>query len=356
MCFFKSTVRKLIDLGNTVDIACNEEEFSVPDCYREWGCRVYGMTWVRHPLSGSNFTATSRLKKIIAENGYDIVHCHTPVAGACARIACRKFRKDGLRVFYTAHGFHFYKGAPLANRLIFYPIEKFCSRFTDTLITINLEDFESAKKRLKASRTEYVPGVGIDIEKFRNTSIDVPEYRNKIGVPRDALMLLSVGELNSNKNHETVIKALSSISDRDYHYVIAGDGILRNSLPEIAEKLGVSKRVHFLGQRDDVEKLYKCADVYVHPSFREGLPVSLLEAKASGLPAVIADTRGCRDLFNPDADVICPAGNSSSFARGIELVAAELEKRRDAAITADLSLYGENEINSKVLSLYETAD
>ena len=150
MIFFKGLVKELIDVGHIVDIACNEETHKVPDCYREWGCKVYEIDCSRSPLSNGNIRAIRELKRIVYENHYDIVHCHTPIAGACTRLACKDFRKYGVKVFYTAHGFHFYKGAPIKNWLLFYPIEKLCSRFTDTLITINKEDYSLAKKRMKA--------------------------------------------------------------------------------------------------------------------------------------------------------------------------------------------------------------
>ena len=140
MRFFRSVIKELLDAGHVVDIAANEKTSPVAPCYREWGCTVHQIDPSRSPLNKGNLMAIKQIKKLVTENHYDIVHCHTPVAAMCTRLACRKARKSGTKVFYTAHGFHFYKGAPRKNWLIFYPIEKFCARWTDLLITINKFD------------------------------------------------------------------------------------------------------------------------------------------------------------------------------------------------------------------------
>ncbi|MBQ9354132.1 MAG: glycosyltransferase family 4 protein [Clostridia bacterium] len=295
MIFFKDLVKKLVDDGNTVDIACNEYEYKVDEFYRELGCNVYQINCSRSPFSKGNLEAIKELKKIISDNKYDIVHCHTPVAGACTRIACKGFRKKGLKVFYTAHGFHFYKGAPLINWLIYYPIEKYCSKFTDTLITINHEDESLAKKRMKAKKVEYVPGVGIDVDKFANAVVDRAEKRQELGIPEDAILILSVGELNKNKNHQIVIRALAELNDKNVHYMIAGEGALSDYLKNLSYELGVESQVHILGYREDTEQLYKIADINAFPSIREGLGLAAIEGMAAGLPLICLDNRGTRN-------------------------------------------------------------
>src|SRR5699024_9702226 len=103
------------------------------------------------------------LQKLANSESYDIVHTQSPIGGALCRLAFRKNRKRGTKIIYQAHGFHFYKGGPISNWIFFYPIEKVCSYFTDTLITINHEDYELAKKKFHAKEVVYVPGVGIDL-------------------------------------------------------------------------------------------------------------------------------------------------------------------------------------------------
>ena len=297
MTFFKSLIGELVVEGNLVDVATNESSSSVPNFFRELGCRIYHTDSSRSPFSYGNIKAIRQIRELVEKNGYDIVHCHSPLAAASTRLACRTLRKKGkVKVIYTAHGFHFYKGAPLKNWLIFYPIEKICSRYTDVLITINKEDYKLAKRKMMAKIVDYIPGVGIDCAKFANVDVDRKAKRNEIGVPEDAFMLLSVGELNLNKNHSVVIKALAKIKEPNIHYVIAGVGVEKDSLQQLADELGVN--LHLLGYRQDIPELDNTADCYILPSIREGLNVSIMEAMASGLPVICSRIRGNIDMVN----------------------------------------------------------
>ena len=142
-----------------------------------------------------------------------------------------------------------------------------------------------------------MPGVGIDVKRFVETKIDRTAKRRELGVPEDAVMLLSVGELNENKNHSVVIRALREINDPNIHYAVAGNGPLFDYLTSLAAELGVSNQVHILGYRTDVAEIYKAADIFVFPSKREGLPVAVMEAMAAGLPVVATKIRGAVDLL-----------------------------------------------------------
>ena len=350
MGFFKPFIRSLLDEGHSVDIATNEAESKVPDCYRQWGCTVYPISTSRSPLSKSNLSAIAQLKALVSEQGYDIVHCHTPVAAMCTRLACRKARKQGTKVFYTAHGFHFYQGAPILNWLVYYPVEKVCSYFTDVLITINQEDHALAKKRLRAKHIAYVPGVGLDLEKFSQSTVEKCAKRQELGIPNDATLLLSVGELNENKNHETVIRA---IADMDVYYMIAGIGEKKEQLQALVEELNLTDRVKLLGYRTDVAELYRACDIFVFPSFREGLSVSVLEAMASGLPVVCSRIRGNTDLIDEKGGALfCP--HSTEDCR------SAIAKITDGANAAGYGAYNAekiknfafSEVKDRLLALY----
>jgi len=297
MGFFKTLIKELLDDGNVVDIATNEISYEVPKCYREWGCKVYGISCSRSPVDKGNLKAILEIKKIVVDGKYDIIHCHTPIASFCARVACKPLRKDGIRVIYTAHGFHFYSGAPIINWLVYFPIEWICSYWTDVLITINKEDYELSLKHMHAKKLEYIPGVGIDIEKFSNIVVDRKAKRVELGIPEEAYLILSVGELNENKNHEVVIKAIAERNDSSIHYAIAGRGELKSYLENLAKDLGIRPQLHLLGFREDVAELYKIADLFVLPSKREGLNVSLMEARASGIECKTSLIRGNIDIM-----------------------------------------------------------
>ncbi len=296
MEFHLPYLKALKEDGWETAVAARNDYEDPDDCVIPHCDDYISIEFERNPFKPQNIKAYRALKKLIEKNDYDVIHCHTPVGGALARLAARKARKRGTKVFYTAHGFHFCKGAPLKNWLIFYPAEKFLSRFTDVLFTINKEDYSRALK-FHAKETVYVPGVGVDIEKFRNTAVDRDAKRAEIGVPEDAFMLLSVGEFIKRKNHELIIRALKELDSPNIHYALAGSGELDEYLKNLAVSLGVENRVHFLGYRKDVAQLYKTADVLVHPSYQEGLPVAVMEALASGLPVIATKIRGSADLI-----------------------------------------------------------
>lgn len=306
--FLISNIRLLQDMNYEVHVACNFEKGNTCSMERiaelkqelaAWNITYYQIDFARNVANlPDNYRAYKQVTQLISGNHYKIIHCHSPIGGFLTRIAGRKARRSGTKIFYTAHGFHFYKGAPLINWLLYYPIEKLCAHFTDVLITINREDYALAKKKLNVKQIEYVPGVGIDLERFRSTVVDRSAKRRELGIPEDAVLLLSVGELNKNKNHETVIRA---IAEMDVYYIIAGKGRLENYLQSLIDELSMTDRVKLLGFRRDVAELYKTADQFVFASFREGLPVSVMEAMASGMPVVCSRIRGNKDLISEDA-------------------------------------------------------
>lgn len=285
-------IKLLLDQGYKVDIACNVHN-KISDELIKCGCKIYNVKFQRSPLRRENFEAYKRLKQIIQKEDYSLIHTHTPVASALVRLACR-YNKN-IKVVYTAHGFHFFNGAPIRNWLLYYPVEILLSRYTDVIITINKEDYKRAQKFAKSSRVEYLPSVGIDTNKFKNILIDRSLKRKEIGVPEDAFVILSVGELNENKNHETVIKAISLLKNPNVYYVICGKGALEDYLRSLASDLGIEKQIKLLGFRKDIGEICKASDVFAFPSKREGLGMAALEAMACGLPIVTSNVHGITD-------------------------------------------------------------
>lgn len=352
MIFFRKFVKSLIDDGNVVDIITNEDDFPVDGYFKKLGCKVYNVPWSRNPLSKSNIVAAKMLKSIAAD--YDLVHCHTPVASACTRLACKKLRKNGLKVYYTAHGFHFYKGAPIANWCLYYPAEWLLSFLSDTLITINTEDYHRAQKRLHAKRTAFVPGMGVEIDKFSNTKIDVADKRRRLGIPEDCFLVLSVGEYNKNKNHETVIRALAEVKYRDIHYAIAGEGELADHLTDLAGNLQLSDRVHLLGFHTDVAEIYKAADINVFPSIREGFGLAAVEGMAAGLPLICSDNRGTKSYARDDFNaLVCKNNSVSEYAKNIERLYSDksLRQRLTANGNETVKMFSVDMIGQKMKAL-----
>ena len=323
-------IKLLLDLGYEVDVACNflEGNTCTDERIAELKLKLEAMSvrWFQLDFSrslvavGSHVGAYKTLKKLIDEGNYDLIHCHSPIGSIICRLAARKARKkQGTTVIYTAHGFHFYRGAPLKNWLIFYPIEKFCSRFTDILITINQEDTQMALRKMKAKRVVCVSGVGVDTSRFESGTVAREEMRRSLNIPDDAFLIVSVGELNSNKNHEVIIRAMASLGDKPIHYCIAGRGHLEGYLRELSDKLGVGERVHLLGFRTDIPDVYQAADACALPSIREGLPLAAVEGMASGLPIIVADNRGTRDFsVHLDNAFVCKYDDVEGFAKAID--------------------------------------
>ena len=298
MKFFTSFIRELLDEGHTIEIACSDID-TLPFCYREWGCTVHPLGWKRSPFRRENIEAVKELQNIIQENSYDIVHCHTPIASVCTRIACRKIRKHGLSVIYTVHGFHFYRGAPLKNWLLYFPAEWICSFWTDILITINQEDYAFLCKHLHPGRAEYIPGIGIDMQKFSSERLskeEREEKRKELGVSSDEKMILSVGELNNNKNHISAIQALIRLQEKKWKYYICGEGKENKILQNFIRDMNLTGQVYLLGYRSDIADLCVCADLFLFPSFREGLSVSVMEAIATKIPVACSRIRGNIEL------------------------------------------------------------
>lgn len=255
----------------------------------------YQIDFERKPLSISNIKAIHQLNDIIKNNDFEIIHCHTPIASMILRL-CAMYNKSLIdKIIYTAHGFHFYKGSSFFNWIIYYPIEKFLSRYTNTLITINKDDYKIAKKRFKARKILYIPGIGIDLKYFEQYA--KKKYLKDIDIKEKSINLFSVGELNKNKNHSIIIKALNKINNKNIHYYICGKGELLDELKDLIALLNLENNVHLLGYRKDVKDIYKKMNVFVFPSKREGLSVALMEAMASGLPIICSNIRGNRDLI-----------------------------------------------------------
>ena len=325
------------EMGWETAVAARNDYENPADCVIPYCDIYYNIPFERNPLKPGNLKAYKELKHIIDEGEYDIIHCHTPVGAMLTRLAAKQARKQGTKVFYTAHGFHFYKGAPAINWILYYPVEKWLSRYTDVLITINKEDYERAKT-FKAGKVCYVPGVGIDLKKFNAGYVNKEQKRKEIGVSADDFVLLSVGELIPRKNHEVVIRALSVLKRLDklnhIEYVICGRGAYEADLRKLAEELDVADHVHFLGYRNDISEICNCADLFVFMSHQEGLPVALMEAMACGLPAVCSNIRGNTDLIEDGVTGLLANNTPEEVAQSISKMKSDTALRNRVASAA----------------------
>lgn len=270
----------------------------------EYCDKHFNLPFERFPLKINNIKAYKELKKIINENDYEFIHCHTPVGAALTRLAARKARKKGTKVIYTAHGFHFFKGAPLKNWLIYYPIEKILAKYTDVLITINEEDYERAKKHFKTKQIELIHGVGIDKNKFdiNMSKDDIVKLRKEFDLGENDFVFISVGELNKNKNQIMQIEAMKEVvkNNDKCRLLIVGKGGLDTYLKEKVKEYNLESYVKFAGFRKDIPQLLKSSNCLLATSYREGLPVNVMEAMMCKLPIIVTNCRGQRDLVSKE--------------------------------------------------------
>ena len=307
--------------GYEVHVATNGDN-EIPYCDKK-----IKIPFDRSPFKISNLKAIKQLKKVIMEEKYDIIHTHTPMGSVVTRLAAKKARKKyHTRVIYTAHGFHFYKGAPKLYWMLFYPVEKHLSKYTDTLILINQEDYNLAKTKFKKCKDiQYVPGVGIDESKFdiKMTSKEKTELRKSLGLNNDDFVMIYPAELSKRKNQEFLIDSLNKLikENNNIHILLPGSDSLNNYLQTQVRNLNLENNIHFLGFRKDIPQLLRISDLAISTSKQEGLPVNIMEAMYVGLPIVATDCRGNRDLIENEVNgYIINQNDSIDFYNKIELI------------------------------------
>lgn len=328
-------------LNCEVHIACNFNYLNDTDIVRtkkyvkklkEEGVLLHNIHFAREPINKTNIRAYKQIKKLIDRSRFDLIHCHTPTASIITRIAARNTRKKGTVVMYTCHGFHFHNAAPKKNWLLYYPIEYFCSFFCDYIVTINKEDYKRIKK-FHTQNIRYIPGVGVDISHIKNIKIDKEAYRTSIGIPRDAFVIISIGELIERKNHEAIIRALSKLHNKHIFYIICGKGLLKERLQKITARLGLTDNVIFLGFRKDIPELCYASDIGALPSKIEGLGLAGIESMAAGLPLVASNVHGILDYVeNGKTGFVCGPNDIEGFANAISQLVNDPELRNNMRI------------------------
>lgn len=295
-------IRFLIGQGNEVGVACNIFQEVSPDLIK-LGTKVHKIEFQRNPLKKDNFIAYKKIKRVILEEGYELIHVHTPVASFITRLACRNIKN--IKMLYTAHGFHFFNGAPKKNWIIYHTLEKIAAKWTDGIITMNSEDFHHAKSlKLRSCDSIYkVHGVGLDLYKFQpQTSEKKMNIRKMYQYDHDEFILIYVAELSFRKHQDLLIKAISKVNKDipTIKLLLVGDGDCLRDYQELVRSLGLENHIEFLGYRKDIHHLMMLSDVALSTSRQEGLPVNVMEAMATGLPLIVTNCRGNRDLVKSE--------------------------------------------------------
>lgn len=354
MQFHLPTLEMFKSIGWETHVA-GGNDYDIPSDCNIPHCDVYHqIDFERFPFHPKNIKAYKELKKIIDASEYDLIHCHTPVGSILTRLAARSARKKGTKVFYTAHGLHFYKGAPILNWLLYYPVEKLCSYFTDCIITMNAEDYNLAKRKFK-TKVEFVNGVGVDIGAMQKTDKET-SLRDKLGLKCDDIILLSVGELIKRKNHKTILKAISKIKSKNIRCLIAGEGREHEKLEKMVKDLKIEENVRFLGYRTDVYECMKMSDIFCFSSYQEGLSLALMEAMAAGLPVLASRIRGNIDLIDEEkGGFLYAPDDADGFAEGIDILVnnPQLAEKMAKYNQQKIKKYDVNAVMEKLKMIYD---
>lgn len=308
-------IEVLQNKGYEVEIACDffngnnideNEKLRFKQELSSKNIKIHQIDFTRNVLNiFGHIKALNQIKQLKNNTHYDIVHCHMPISAFLTKLAFKNERKKGTKVMYTAHGFHFFKGAPLINWLLYYPLEKISSKWLDTLILINTEDYELAKNKMHAKQIYLTPSIGVDTDRFNNCKVNKKEMLKQLNIPNDSFILLSVGELDDNKNQSIVIEALNEIKNENIYYLLVGLGKNTNKINNLIDQHHLNKNVKLLGYRKDIDKIYKISDCLIHVPLREGLGMAPLEAMACGLPLISSDTRGIRNYTQSNISGCC---------------------------------------------------
>lgn len=305
--------------GYEVHVATKGNNFKIPYCDKR-----FDVCFARTPFTFDNIKSYNQLKQILKENDYDIIHCHTPLGGVITRLAANKYRKKGTRVIYTAHGFHFFKGASMIYWLLYYPTEKFLAKYTDTLLTMNKEDYEASKK-FKGPKKIFVNGVGVPEEKFsiEVTDVEKKELRQSLNINENDFVMIYTAELSKRKNQKYLIDTFECLNKKYSNLILLlpGNDSMNGYLQEYVKEIGLEEKIKFLGFRKDVPKLLRISNLAVSSSHQEGLPVNIMEAMYAGLPVVCTACRGQVDLITDEINgYLVKQNEKENFAKAIEKI------------------------------------
>lgn len=321
--FEQNDVNILKENGYEVHYASNFKNpiyYCDKEALRKQGIVLHQIDIAKSPLNiRRNLKAFWQIRSVMKKEKIDAVHCHNPMGGVVGRLATIGL-KHRPYVIYTAHGFHFYKGAPLQNWILYYTAERFLARFTDQIITINTEDCKRAKKfhLHKGGSVDMIHGVGVNAERYVYKQELREQMRQELNIPGDAFHIVTAAELNDNKNQTVVIEAIAEIGRKDIYYSICGKGPKEQELRDLIKERGLEGQIRLLGYRTDMENVLSSADCFAFPSIREGLGIAAVEALMCQVPLITADNRGTREYLVEDVNgIMCHRNSVDSYRKAI---------------------------------------
>ncbi len=300
--FHKPFMKMFHDRGFEVH-AIGSNSMGRKDELTAMGIICHDMEFYRIPLSSKNIRALKTLDDLFRHEYFELIHVHTPTAAFFTRYIASKHKQG--KIIYTAHGFHFYRGAPLKNWLLYYYAEKLAVRWTDGLIVMNKEDYQLGKKLGYKEKENLfkVHGVGVDLTEFRwDDSKNDSNIRKELGLKDDTLIVSCVAELSARKNQLFLLENWQSVVEKcpNTHLILVGTGRSEREIKEYIEKQTI-QNVHLIGFRRDINQIISSSDIVTLVSKHEGLPKCLMEAMACGKIVVTTNVRGSRDLVEHES-------------------------------------------------------
>lgn len=332
------------DKGYEVHIAAKSENIDIPYCDK-----VYDVDFARGFNIKQNINSYKQMKKIFSDNHYDIVSCHTPFGGAITRLAYKNCKIKNTKMIYMAHGFHFYKGASLLHWMLFYPVEKYLAKYTDKLITINLEDYETAKAKFKTD-VYYVHGVGIDEVKFKSENVKYDFIK------KDDFVLMFPGELNKNKNQKLLIKVVNEVKNDipNIKLLLPGRGDLKECYENLIKKYELEDKILLLGFRNDISSLLQYTNIAVSSSLREGLGLTNIEAMYQGIPIIAVDNRGSRTIVKDGINGFLVKNDVNDFKNKVLEIYNNYNKykKNSEKMKKESNKYLEQNVMKEIIKIY----
>ena len=347
-------INHLQQLGNVVECACDKTGFWFNELKDKYNFKMHQIPFARNPLSLKNIKGYNQLKKLQKQENYDLVYCQQPVGGLMGRLIAKKFK---IPCIYTAHGFHFFKGNSKLKNFIFKNVEKYLSKFTDSLITINEEDYQAALK-FKAKKVYKINGIGFDSNKYHEKQRTRQEVRSELGL-KDEFTIITVAEFIKRKNYDTMLKTIAELKNQNIKFVVCGAGRDQEEIEAQIKELGIEDKVNLLGYRKDVNNILMASDAFFLPSHQEGLTLSIIEALNFGLPVITSNVRGNKDLIEDGrGGFVCEPNDYKTFAEKIKLLIADkdLQKQMSKINKTNASIYSIVNVKKELEEIYKNIE
>jgi glycosyltransferase involved in cell wall biosynthesis len=328
----------LRSLGLTVEAACSPDP--AVESLRSRGYVIHEVPIGRKIAPGPNSKSVLELGRLMRARKYDLVHTHAPVASVLGRVAAKLAGVE--RIVYTAHGFYFHEHMPRQTYALYHGVEKSVAQITDRILVQSQEDYDTAVTTGlgSAEKIRYL-GNGIDLMRFdpaASRDDDRTRLRRELGIPEAHSPLIGItGRITEEKGFGELVEALALLRSDfpEAHLLVIGGQLsterdrFQDSLVDFIADHGLESQVTFTGFRSDVQALLGLLDLFVLPSYREGLPRSVLEAMAMELPVVATNIRGCREAVAHEVTgLLVPTKNPRALAEAAGRILADQDLAR----------------------------